>query len=238
MIDERHIELIQADLDGELSPEQRAELARVLLANPDARALRDELSRLFGTLSKLEDAAPPPGLASSVLSAIRWPDQTRRSQISGGWNGRAALRYAAVFVGGVLTSAAIFQLGEHGATGPEIAQLVGTIGGEDAATQQSLVDVARLELDQVSGTIRSWNFESQPVLELDLHAREPIELVAIRGDQTVRFSLDARRGADPGRVLWMPAFGGPAEASIRVQVFSGGQLLAEDMLRIGAISAD
>ena len=32
MIEDRHIELIHAELDGELSSEQRAELSRVLLA--------------------------------------------------------------------------------------------------------------------------------------------------------------------------------------------------------------
>ena len=49
MIEERHLELIHAELDGELNAEQRAELSRLLLANPEARAFRDQLERVKPT---------------------------------------------------------------------------------------------------------------------------------------------------------------------------------------------
>jgi len=233
MIDERHIELIHADLDGELSPEQRAELARVLLANPDARALRDELSRLFGTLAKLEEAAPPPSLASSVLSAIRWPDQARHRQISGGWNGRVALRYAAVFVGALLIGAALFAPGIRSTGGPDVSDLVGTIGGSGAAARQSPIDWADIDLAQVRGTVNAYRLGSQLVVELDLRVSEAVEVRATHAGQTFQVSLDATSGSKAERVLWLPD---EAEdgAPVRFQIYADGRLIHEDMLRSSA----
>ena len=98
MIEDRHIELIHAELDGELTSEQRAELSRVLLANPEARALRDELNRLFGALAKLEDAEPPrelPCLRAERDRRTPGPAQSVRRS----WYTGPVFRYAAVFVG-------------------------------------------------------------------------------------------------------------------------------------------
>jgi hypothetical protein len=231
MIDERHFELIHADLDGELSREDRAELARVLLANPEARAQRDELSRLFAELARLDDVPPPADLTPSVLARIPGAGPARRSGvISGGWDGRAALRYAAVFVGGLLTSAVVFQLGRHGAVAPDVSDLVGTIGGHDIASQQAPADRIRLELDQVDGTINSWEVGSQLVLELDLRAREPVEVVAHHADQTVRFNLGTQGDAAAEHLLWLPAAGGATESGIDITVAGAAGVLYEGTL--------
>ena len=46
MTDTEYLELIHAELDGELDARQRSELARRLLADPAVRAVRDDLRRL------------------------------------------------------------------------------------------------------------------------------------------------------------------------------------------------
>src|SRR5678816_424910 len=123
MIEERHVELIHAELDGELTAEQRAELSRLLLANPEARALRDQLNRLFGELAKLEDAVPPAELSASVLSALRaqaGPEPTGTGWRT--WYASPVFRYAAVFVGGLLASALLFGSGARHAAGPDVSQ--------------------------------------------------------------------------------------------------------------------
>ena len=119
MIEERYLELIHAELDGELTAEQRAELSRLLLANPEARAFRDQLNRLFGELAKLEDVAPPSDLSASVLGALRIPAGPEPSHIRGrAWYAAPAFRYAAVFVGGLLASALLFGSGARHGAGP------------------------------------------------------------------------------------------------------------------------
>src|SRR5262245_29832097 len=103
--------MIHAELDGELPDADRAELSRYLLANPEARALRDELRELGRVLDRAESVAPPDGLAESVLAAIgsRFP---ARSGARFGWSAQPTLlRYAAVFAGGLIVSALAYQFG-------------------------------------------------------------------------------------------------------------------------------
>lgn len=234
MIEDRHLELIHAELDGELSGEGRAELARVLLANPEARARRDELSRLLRTLDAVESEAPPADLTASVLAAIDLRGSTSRVRATPGiFGGRVALRYAAAFVGGVLASAAVFQLGKSGSFAPDVSELVGTIGG-NAAVRQIPADRIQLELDQVSGRIHSWELGPQLVLELDLQAREPVEVVATYGGQTVRLSVDPQAGAASQHVLWLPALDRAPGSEIDLRLVGAGRVLYEGTLEARA----
>ena len=232
MIEERHIELIHAELDGELSAEQRAELSRLLLVSPEARALRDQLSRLFGELAKLEDAAPPSDLSASVLGALRIPAGAESSQARGrAWYAAPAFRYAAVFVGGLLASALLFGPGSRLAVGPDVSQLVGTIGGHGAAGHDSPIDRVELDLAQVSGAINSYRVDGQLVVELDLKASGPIEVVATHGGQTVHFSLGTRPDTTAERVIWVPSLTADVASGIELEVYGGGQLLHRDSLQ-------
>ena len=64
-------ELIQADLDGELSVAERAELARLLLQDPEARRLHGEFRQTDQLLRDIPAAEPPPGLRAAILAATR-----------------------------------------------------------------------------------------------------------------------------------------------------------------------
>ena len=233
MIEERHVELIHSELDGELTSEQRAELSRVLLANPEARTLRGELSRLFGDLAKLEDAVPPPALAASVLNAIdrrATPGPALSARRS--WFNGPAFRYAAVFVGGLLIGAALlFGPGARDAAGPDVSELVGTIGGHGFAGSGSPIDRVELDLAQVKGVVNSYQVDGQLVVELDLAASEPIEVVARHAGQTVHVSLESQPDATPERVIWLPTGQGQSEPGVQLEVYGSGQLVHRASLR-------
>ena len=70
MTDEGLLALIHAEIDGGLDALQRGELARRLLADPDARALRDELHRLCAQLDEVEAVEPPAELSARILRAL------------------------------------------------------------------------------------------------------------------------------------------------------------------------
>jgi anti-sigma factor RsiW len=61
-------ELIQADLDGALSAAERAELARLLLQDPDARRLHGQLQRTDRLLRDIPADEPPAGLRDAVIA--------------------------------------------------------------------------------------------------------------------------------------------------------------------------
>ena len=119
MIDEKYLELIQADVDGELPEQHRAELSRHLLANPEARAAREELKRLCGLLDSVPKVEPPSDLKASILGAVRLPaPRGGFSSVRGFGVPSGMLRYAAVFAGGLLVSAIAFQVGPDRQSGP------------------------------------------------------------------------------------------------------------------------
>jgi anti-sigma factor RsiW len=61
-------ELIQSDLDGALSTAERAELARLLLQEPEARRLHAQFGRLDRLLRDIPLAEPPAGLRAAILA--------------------------------------------------------------------------------------------------------------------------------------------------------------------------
>jgi len=234
MTEQRIIELIHAELDGELTTEERAELSRALLADPEARAAREQWGRLFGELEKLESVAPPPALAASVLSALEGrADAPRVRAISRPWYAGTGLRYAAVFVGALLIGAALFAPGIRSTGGPDVSDLVGTIGGSGAAARQSPIDRADIDLAQVRGTVNAYRLGSQLVVELDLRVSEAVEVRATHAGQTFQVSLDATSGSKAERVLWLPDEAEDS-APVRFQIYADGRLIHEDMLRSSA----
>jgi hypothetical protein len=229
MIEDRHVELIHAELDGELTPEQRAELSRLLLANPEARVQRDQLARVFGALERLEQEAPPPGFSDSVLAAIgivpASPQSTRRS-----WYTAPAFRYAAVFVAGLLLAALLFGPGARQVVHPDVSDLVGTIG-QRAGDHGSAIDRVELDLVQVRGVVNSYQVDGQLVVELDLKASEPIEVVARHAGRTVHMSLGHRSDAMAERVIWLPTAQGDAGSGVELEIYGGDQLIHRGSLR-------
>lgn len=226
MIEDRHIELIHAELDGELTAEQRAELGRLLRANPEAWALREELTRMFGALAEVKNVEPPPDLRKSVLQALaRKPAQRQ---------GRRALnsipiplRYAAVFAAGVLATAIVLQFGTDEASLPDVSELVGTIGGQERAAKAP-IDRVELDLAQVSGSATAYETQSGIVVELDLRARKPLLIVATQDDRSVSLNVAAQRDAARERMFWVAPSGG---APVKLRVFSTETLLYEGVLQ-------
>ena len=60
--------LLQGALDGTLTHDERAELARELQANPAARARAARLTELAALIDSLGPAEAPPGLVGNVLA--------------------------------------------------------------------------------------------------------------------------------------------------------------------------
>ena len=74
MNDRQHyLELLHAELDGELSEAGRAELDRVLGDSAEASACREDLQRLAAILGSAPMQTPPAGLRQRILDAIRLP---------------------------------------------------------------------------------------------------------------------------------------------------------------------
>jgi hypothetical protein len=187
MTDPRLTELIHAEIDGELDTQQRAELARRLLADPGARGKRDELQRVCAELDAIPQVEPPAALRDSILAAL--PQQqpltrTARLVSRDAWVSTHRWRYAAMLAGVVAAGAIVFQT----VRGP------GPAGTEAAGTMATgVLDKAQLD-GPVSGTVAVYRDGTGLGLRFDLAANGPIQVVIASEGQTLR--LDGSAEAD------------------------------------------
>src|SRR5690242_18551408 len=105
MADSEQLALIQAEIDGELDAHQRGELARRLLADPEARVLREDLGRLCRALDALEEVEPPGELRRRVLDALPQPTALRWQS----WWSGPRIRYAAIILVVLAAGAVMYQ---------------------------------------------------------------------------------------------------------------------------------
>jgi hypothetical protein len=186
VVDPVHLALIHAEIDGELDEHRRADLSRLLLADPALRALRNQMHRLCGALDALPQAQAPARLRADIIAAL---PQNLPTRASVKWSA-ARWRYAAVLAGVILTGTIVFRLMDYG-QGTATTEMAGTLAAPRAA---STVDVVQLGEGPVSGQVSlvveggKWN------LELRLSADAPVDLLVATGGQTVRVHNLALQG--------------------------------------------
>jgi hypothetical protein len=233
--------LIQADLDGELSVTERADLARVLLREPEARRLHDEFRRTDQLLREIVSVEAPPGMRETILSRSA-PSASQRHSGHGhqGWPG---YRVAAVVLGGLLIMGLSYLLIDAGAPRSGLQGSVGAGMGPDTtgdvATQDRLS--MRSEGAEVSASLQR---SAQGLrLELKLSTTIPCEVVArINPASTTLLGSTGDARLDPvngeatvqlgtGSRVFVLDFSGAGP--IQLQLRSGGRLLAEGSLSVG-----
>jgi hypothetical protein len=190
------VELINAEIDGELNAQQRAELARGLLADPNARAKREDLRRLCTALDQVEEVEPPSQLHENVLAALQ-QSKPRRSSATR-W------RYAAL-VAGILAGGLVVL---DASKGPQSAStdVAGTMAAPDTPT---LLDTVRLSHGPVSGRASLYRDHAGLGLELDVTASAPVDVLVTGEGQSLRIKSLGGQGK-------------PADRPARVQLTGPG----------------
>mgnify|MGYP003488922649 FL=1 len=166
------VELINAEIDGALTGPQRAELNRLLLADPAVRALRDSLTRTCRSLDEMPREEIPAGLHEAIVTGL--PVAAPKSHVlrRAAFTGRPFLRYAAAFGGGLLVSALAFQFGKLDSTELGAGQLAGTIAPPSRVEARMIVD-----LPQAQGVISLAGSAQAPQVVTSLAAQQPVSIV-------------------------------------------------------------
>ncbi|MFH1688981.1 MAG: hypothetical protein ABIE42_01925 [Candidatus Eisenbacteria bacterium] len=137
MIDRRHIELMNAEIDGVNSPEASRELHDCLDACPDARRRFEELKEVGRVLAESDQVSPPAQLKVAIMRAVA---ARRSGEVGAGLLERMRealspaprMRLAYAFTGGIAVGLGLFAL--LSVTLPQMlpgdaADLYGTVGG-------------------------------------------------------------------------------------------------------------
>ena len=256
-IDAKYLDLINADVDGVLSPDEERELDAYLAGNPAARDLRDELTGLCGQLGTLEQLTPPAHLREQILRNIRSRETARMrlaERIGDVFSmifGVATLRYAASFAAGVILTYAFIssdQLSKRAFD--DITSLVGTMTQPQPMAAVASIDSIQLTLNEIAGTVALRRTGSMLIIDFDLAASNPVEIVAGFADPDIWFNgfAQAERAgtvvsADTGQVtLRMSGQGryavylynaGRNGGTVKLGFYSSGIMIHEDELDFG-----
>lgn len=228
-------ELIQSDLDGALSAAERAELARLLLQDPEARRLQAQFGQLDRLLRDIPLAEPPAGLRATILAEPAMsprPGSLQRAQR--GW---PLYGVAAALLGGMAIVGIGYLLFDDRTPGADLQGSVVAAGGTGTSAPSDHWSV-QAEGVEASASLRRVGEGLR--LELNLSATRPSEVFAGFDPATTSLvgkpagaRLDSVSGqvviqSEAGTQIYVLDFS--RAAPIELQLRAGGQLLAQGTL--------
>ena len=248
MIEQRTLDLIHAQVDGELGPGDLAELQARLQADPEAQAMSEQLGKIAGSLGRMTPVAPPAGLQQQILQATRpaakvLPFRDRRIQF---------VRYTMALAAGLAIAVVGIQFTGSSGPGLDAGQLVGTIGGQASTAEPSGAEVT-LQAPDLKGSVGLSSDEGRLALVFDIASEQPVKVTAAYAEAAFRVKGYAPDGpgagavsATPGlvqfvnqgsqrRVLFLePGAGG----AVRISFEEQGKLLQEAVLDVPAQTSE
>ncbi|MEW6509805.1 MAG: hypothetical protein AB1428_02470 [Bacteroidota bacterium] len=195
MIDAKVKDLINRDIDGVLSGDEKRRLGQAMRRNTQARRLHEELSRLTSALEAIPQADPPAHLANRIRAAVHageaLPAPRRRA-----WRDLLGtlihpslpLRYASVFAGGLAVGVLLFAL---------FLQPVNVATMEDGAAAGSLVartETVSVDAGGAAGTITI--VRRAGIRDIGLRLALPAGVTAQVAYDPSRVALGALRGIE------------------------------------------
>ena len=185
MTNDERMALIHAELDGDLSSQQRADLARLLLADPQMRALRDEFKGLCSRLDAIGHVEPPPQLKDSILNRLRSVPvpPTYRKASFGRW------RLAAMVAGLLMAGTIVYETVQGPAPGSR--ETAGTM----AADAPTTVDSVALGGGSVTGRATLYRDKNGLAVGLEVSTVEPVDVLITSGGHS--FRINALGSSDP-----------------------------------------
>jgi hypothetical protein len=186
-IEQKYIDLINADIDGEISASDKAELRTFLDENAEGQALHTELSSLSATLHGVESEEPPPHLRHVIMNSVK-PARTKEKD-----RGflrilfaTPAVKYSVTFAAGVFLTLSIVNSNQISDRAfDDVTGLVGTVAEPIDAAVANSISVTKPDL---AGTVSLRNKDSMLILDFDLVAKNHIDIEANYTDRSIWFN--------------------------------------------------
>ncbi|MBT8053943.1 MAG: hypothetical protein HKN57_13645 [Xanthomonadales bacterium] len=255
MLDEHTLDLINADIDGELTPEESQELDATLEVSEEARAMRSELLRLSNLLDNQPAMQPPSDLSTKIMQQLLPQASKTRFSLAGWFSSFQPATAGVAFAAGLLATISFYELSQPGNTGLDTAGMVGTMVANPEGLSGEQTDIFSIAEKGVTGTVSLQTGNDYFTLEFDLDSDDPIEIEvdfaeaglgfggiahAVIGteetDQSYEVAGGALRVVNQGRqaftvFLRRVAENGNAGREINVVVSSGGAPVVTGALR-------
>ena len=176
-IEQKFTDLINADIDGEISASEKIELQAFLEENAEGRALHGEFAALCTTLDGVESEEPPPYMRHIIMNSVPPTRPTEESP---------ALKYAATFAAGVALTLSIVNSSQlSNQAFDDVTGLVGTVAEPIESELASSVVVNEVD---IAGTVSLRSTGSMLILDFDLVSSDHIDIEAAYTDRTIWFN--------------------------------------------------
>jgi len=176
MVDERTLDLINADIDGELTPEQSQELDAILEASADARTMRSELLRLTNLLDNQPAVNPPADLAQNILQQIKLPEPAGSFSLSGLFSSFQPATAGLAFAAGLLATVSFYELAPDNNPGFDTAGMVGTMIANPGDRSTDLADNMSFSEPGLTGSVSLQSGKEIFALEFNLESTDTVEI--------------------------------------------------------------
>jgi hypothetical protein len=181
------IDLINADIDNEISHEDKSKLAALLIDNEEAREIHSALSALCGSIESTEAETPPPHLRYVIMNSVKPTPAEKGSPGFLEWLlAMPAFKYSATFAAGViLTLSAVSSDQLSNSALDDVTGLVGTIADP---VRGELLETIAVDNTEVVGQVSLRSSGPLLILDFDLVTNGPIEIDANYSDRTIWFN--------------------------------------------------
>jgi len=208
MLDERTLNLINADVDGELNLAEQQELDRILEISAEARAMRAELLRLSNMLNSVPKQELPDGLSGRILSQIA---PRRAFSLGSLFESFQPVTAGLAFAAGLLMAVGYYEMSPQGMAFNDTSSMVGTMVGGQEAGLNLLKNNLYFKSDDLSGSVSLSENNGLYVLNFDLDSTDR---------QEIKVGLD-QTGLSFGGFAETPGASNTVMDSV---IFSGGTL--------------
>ena len=186
-IEQKYTDLIHADIDGEISDDDKVALEAYLSESAEGRALHAELSSLCTSLDAVEAEDPPRHLRHVIMNNVSPPEtEPATPGVLHNLLAAPAFRYAATFAAGVFLTLSLVSSDQiSNRAFDDVTGLVGSVADPVSA---ELVNSVSVDKSQIAGTVSLRRAGTMLILDFDLVSADPIEIEAGYKDPSIWFN--------------------------------------------------
>lgn len=176
MLEQRVIDWINAEIDGDLSPGDQASLQAVLDSSEEARTMRTELQRLAAQLDNAPRLDPPEGLAESVIDRLASRTPSTGFSLANLFRPFQPAPVGLAFAAGLLAAVVFYELTPGGAASMDTSSMVGTMVAGQPVGKTVQLDELSIEQAGITGNISLQARGEIYVLNFDLDSGHTTEI--------------------------------------------------------------
>jgi hypothetical protein len=176
ILDQQIIDLINADIDGALGPEEKRELESILDSSSEAAGFRDELLQLNKVINDVPELDPPADLTRIILDQVQLPARRRLFQLPAFLTNFNPATAGLAFAAGLLMAVGFYQVASPKVSQHDMFSMVGTMVGDQQIKAPGKGDRLTLAMDGLSGSVALNVNEYGQALEFNLESELAFEI--------------------------------------------------------------